>query len=93
MTSKASAKIYLTHQDRGQMQIYVNYYTRKQMRPGDNPPIGLLLCTTKSDTLARITLAEDNRQIYAAKYMDYMPTEEELRRELNLDDYEQLEDR
>lgn len=75
------------------MQIYVNYYTRTQMRPGDNPPIGLLLCTTKSDTLARITLAEDNRQIYAAKYMDYMPTEEELRRELNLDDYEQLEDR
>ena len=82
----------LTHQDIGQMQMYVNYYTRTQMTPGDNPPIGLLLCATKSDTLVRMTLPEDNRQIYAAKYMDYMPTEEELRRELNLEDFEKLED-
>ena len=78
----------LTHQDIGQMQMYVNYYTRTQMTPGDNPPIGLLLCATKSDTLVRMTLPEDNRQIYAVKYMDYMPTAEELRRELNLGDYE-----
>ncbi len=81
----------LTHQDIGQMQMYVNYYTRTQMTPGDNPPIGLLLCATKSDTLVRMTLPEDNRQIYAAKYMDYLPTEEELRRELKLDDFERLE--
>lgn len=81
----------LTHQDIGQMQMYVNYYTRTQMTPGDNPPIGLLLCATKSDTLVRMTLPEDNRQIYAAKYMDYMPTAEELRRELNLDDFEKWE--
>ena len=81
----------LTHQDIGQMQMYVNYYTRTQMTPGDNPPIGLLLCATKSDTLVRMTLPEDNRQIYAAKYMDYMPTEEVLRRELNLEDFEKWE--
>ena len=79
----------LTHQDLGQMQMYVNYYTREQMNEGDNPPIGLLLCATKSDTLVRMTLPEDNRQIYAAKYLPYMPTEEELRRELNLNDFEQ----
>ena len=81
----------LTHQDIGQMQMYVNYYTRTQMTPGDNAPIGLLLCATKSDTLVRMTLPEDNRQIYAAKYMDYMPTEEELRRELRLDGFEKWE--
>lgn len=68
----------------------MNYYTRTQMTPGDNPPIGLLLCATKSDTLVRMTLPEDNRQICAAKYMDYMPTEEELRRELNLGAFEKL---
>ena len=82
----------LTHQDIGQMQMYVNYYTRELMNEGDNPPIGLLLCATKSDTLVRLTLPEDNKQIYAAKYLDYMPTEEELKRELNLDDFEKLED-
>lgn len=81
----------LTHQDIGQMQMYVNYYTRKLMNEGDNPPIGLLLCAQKSDTLIEMTLPEDNDQIYAAKYMDYMPTKEELRRELNLDEFEQLE--
>ena len=81
----------LTHQDIGQMQMYVNYYTRTQMTPGDNPPIGLLLCATKSDTLVRMTLPEDNRQIYAAKYMDYMPTEEELRRELNLEEFYKID--
>ncbi len=78
----------LTHQDIGQMQMYVNYYTRELMNEGDNPPIGILLCADKSDTLVRYTLPEDNTQIYAAKYLAYLPSEEELRRELNLDDFE-----
>lgn len=82
----------LTHQDIGQMQMYVNYCTRYQMNEGDNPPVGLLLCAQKSDTLVQLTLPEDNRQIYAAKYMPYMPTVEELRRELNLAEFEKLED-
>lgn len=82
----------LTHQDIGQMQMYVNYYTRKMMNEGDNPPIGLLLCAKKSDTLVQLTLPEDNRQIFAAKYMDYMPTEEELKRELNIDDFIKLDE-
>ncbi len=83
----------LTHQDIGQMQMYVNYYTREMMNEGDNPPIGILLCADKSDTLVRYTLPENNTQIYAAKYMAYMPTEEELKRELKLDEFEKLEDK
>lgn len=82
----------LTHQDIGQMQMYVNYFTRYQMNEGDNPPVGLLLCAQKSDTLVQLTLPEDNRQIYAAKYMPYLPTEEELKRELNLEEFQKLED-
>lgn len=80
----------LTHQDIGQMQMYVNYYTREQMNEGDNPPIGILLCADKSDMLVRYTLPEGNTQIYASKYMAYMPSEEELKRELNLDDFQKL---
>lgn len=82
----------LTHQDIGQMQMYVNYFTRKMMNEGDNPSIGILLCADKSDTLVRFTLPEDNNQIYAAKYMAYMPTVEELKRELNFGDFEKLEE-
>lgn len=81
----------LTHQDIGQMQMYVNYYTRELMNEGDNPPIGILLCAEKSDTLIKYTLPEDNKQIYAAKYMPYLPTVEELKRELRLDDFTKLE--
>ena len=72
----------LTHQDIGQMQMYVNYYTREKMEEGDNPPIGIILCADKSDVLVKYTLPEDNKQIYAAKYMLYIPTEEELKEEL-----------
>ncbi len=57
----------------------------------DNPPIGILLCADKSDTLVRYTLPEGNAQIYAAKYMPYMPTEEELKRELDRRAFEKLE--
>ncbi len=81
----------LTYQDIGQMQMYVNYYTRELMTEGDNPPIGILLCADKSDTLVRYTLPEDNTQIYASKYMPYMPTEDELKRELKLDDFEKFD--
>lgn len=82
----------LTHQDIGQMQMYVNYYTRDLMNEGDNPPIGILLCAEKSDTLVKYTLPENNTQIYAAKYMPYLPTEEELKRELKLDEFHKLDE-
>lgn len=72
----------LTHQDMGQMQMYVNYYTREMMNDGDNVPIGIVLCADKSDTLVRYTLPEGNNQIFASRYKLYLPTEEELAAEL-----------
>jgi len=72
----------LTHQDMGQMQMYVNYYTRELMEEGDNKPIGIILCADKSDTVVRYTLSEDNTQIFTSKYKTYIPSEEELRREI-----------
>jgi len=84
----------LTHQDLDHMQMYTNYYTRELMNEGDNPPIGLVLCADKSDSVVRYTLPEDNTQIFASKYKLYLPTEEELRKEINLDniDLKQLND-
>ncbi len=77
----------LTHQDLGQMQMYVNYYTRELMNEGDNPPIGIVLCADKSDAIVKYTLSENDTQIFASKYMTYIPSEEEFKRELRLDDY------
>ena len=73
----------LTHQDIGQMQMYVNYYTRELMNEGDNPPIGIILCADKSENVVKYTFPEGgNPQIFTSKYMLYLPTEEELVREL-----------
>lgn len=69
----------LTHQDIGQMQMYVNYYTRELMNQGDNPPVGIILCADKNDAVVKYTLPEDEKQIFAAKYMTYLPTQNELR--------------
>lgn len=77
----------LTHQDLGQMQMYVNYYTRELMNEDDNPPIGIVLCADKSDQVVRYTLPESNKQVYASKYKLYLPTEDELKKELELDKY------
>lgn len=82
----------LTHQDIGQMQMYVNYYTRELMNEGDTPPIGIVLCAEKNDAVVRYTLPEDNNQVFASKYFTYLPTEEELKRELRLDEFQKLED-
>lgn len=73
----------LTHQDLGQMQMYVNYYTRELMNEGDNPPVGIVLCADKSDSVVEYTLPQDNDQVFAAKYLPYLPSKEELARELS----------
>ena len=52
------------------------------MEPGDNPPIGIILCADKSDALVKYTLPLDNKQVYASKYLLYLPKEEELREEM-----------
>ena len=72
----------LKHQDIGQMQMYVNYFTRELMNDGDNLPIGIILCADKSDSVVKYTLPEDNNQIFASKYKLYMPSEEELIQEI-----------
>lgn len=80
----------LTHQDLGQMQMYVHYYERELMNEGDNPPIGIILCADKSESVVRYTLPENETQIFASKYKLYLPSEEELLRELN-HEYQALE--
>ena len=72
----------LTHQDLGQMQMYVNYYQREITAPDENPPLGIVLCTDKSEAVVRYTLPEDNRQIFASRYKLFLPTETELAAEL-----------
>jgi predicted nuclease of restriction endonuclease-like (RecB) superfamily len=72
----------LTHQDLGQMQMYVNYYQREITASDENPPIGIVLCADKNDAVVRYTLPEDNQQIFASRYKLYLPTEKELIDEL-----------
>lgn len=72
----------LTHADLGQMQMYVNYYERELMNPGDNPPIGIVLCTDKGSDLVRYTLPLNEKRIFAAKYKFVLPTEEQLLAEI-----------
>lgn len=78
----------LTHQDLGQMQMYVNYYTRELMNEFDNPPIGIVLCADKSESVVKYTLPEGNNQIFVSKYMTCLPTEEELLNEIKFKDLE-----
>lgn len=72
----------LTHQDLGQMQMYVNYFDRRQREKHEAPTVGIVLCSDKNDAMVKITLPEDNQQIHASRYQLYLPTEDELREEL-----------
>jgi len=73
----------LTHQDVGQMDSYVRMFDDKYLTEGDNPTIGLILCAQKNETIARYSVLKESKQLFASKYMLYLPTEEELRRELD----------
>ena len=72
----------LTHQDLGQLQMYVNYYDRVEKTPDENPTIGILLCTSKNDTVVKMSLPEDNTSILASQYQLYLPTQEQLTKEI-----------
>lgn len=72
----------LTHQDIGQLDMYVRMYDDLIKGADDAPTIGVLLCTDTDNTIARYSVLHDNNQLFAAKYMTYMPTEEELRNEI-----------
>ena len=68
----------LTHQDLGQLQMYVHYYDRFEKQDFENPTIGILLCTDKNDAVVKITLPENNHTIIASQYQLYLPTEQQL---------------
>ncbi|GAA3899092.1 hypothetical protein GCM10022228_07000 [Halomonas cibimaris] len=72
----------LTHQDVGQMDSYVRIYDQHRKGDDDNPTIGLILCSQKSEAVVKYSVLTDNLQMFAAKYLPHLPTEEELRREL-----------
>lgn len=68
----------LTHQDLGQLQMYVNYYDRVEKTAEENKTIGILLCRNKNDSLVKMTLPEDNKTILAAEYKLRLPSGEQL---------------
>ena len=73
----------LTHQDLGQLQLYVNYFDRERLTPGDQPTLGLILCTDKNDAVVKYTLGPDQEQrIFASRYQLHLPTVAQLRAEL-----------
>jgi predicted nuclease of restriction endonuclease-like (RecB) superfamily len=73
----------LTHQDLGQMQMYVNYYDRFVKDDTENATIGIILCKDKEDAVVEITLPKDNHQIFATQYSFYLPSKEALQRLIN----------
>ncbi|MBI4777808.1 DUF1016 domain-containing protein [Candidatus Desantisbacteria bacterium] len=75
----------LTHQDLGQLQMYVNYYDRTEKLPKENPTIGILLCADKNNTAVKFALPEDNKTILTSQYQLYLPTEKQLISEVKKD--------
>ena len=75
----------ITHEDIGQLQMYVNYYDRNEKAPDENPTIGILLCADKNDLLVKYTLPENNNTILASKYQLYLPTEKQLAEQLRIE--------
>ena len=73
----------ITHQDVGQMDMYVRIYDERMRGTDDNPTIGIVLCSETDEDIARYSVLHDSNRLFASKYMLYMPTEEELRAEIN----------
>jgi predicted nuclease of restriction endonuclease-like (RecB) superfamily len=72
----------LTHQDVGQMDMYVRIFEEQMRQENDNPTIGLILCAEKNNAVAKYSLLKDNKQIFASKYKTYLPTEKQLKQEI-----------
>lgn len=72
----------VSHQDVGQMDMYVRMYDERVRGEGDNPTIGILLCSDTDNDIARYSVLHDNDKLFASKYMLYMPSEKELREEI-----------
>ena len=72
----------ITHQDIGQLDMYVRMYDKLKRKDSDNPTIGILLCTETDQTIAQYSVLNENKHLFASKYMEYLPTEEELSKEI-----------
>jgi predicted nuclease of restriction endonuclease-like (RecB) superfamily len=72
----------LSYQDIGQIDFYVRYFEDNIKLPGDNPTIGIVLCSEKNDTMVKYSVLAENDRLFASKYMLYLPTEDELKKEL-----------
>ena len=74
----------VTHQDVGQMDMYVRMYDELKRTDGDNPTLGVILCTDTDEDIARYSVLHDNDHLFAAKYKLYLPNEDDLRKEIDL---------
>ena len=72
----------ITHQDVGQMDMYIRMYDELKRSEGNNPTIGIVLCSETDEDIARYSILHGNEQLFASKYKLYLPTEEELREEI-----------
>jgi len=72
----------ITHQDVGQMDMYVRMYDQLKKSEDDNPTIGIVLCSETDEDIAKYSVLKGNEQLFATKYKLYLPTEEELRAEI-----------
>lgn len=72
----------LTHQDIGQMDLYVRYFEEEIKQSSDNPTIGIILCSQKNEAIVKYSILKENKRLFASKYRLYLPTEAELKKEL-----------
>lgn len=82
----------ITHEDIGQLQMYVNYYDRNEKLPEEHPTIGILLCAAKNNTLVKYSLPKNNNTIMASKYELYLPSEKQLTEQLKIE-FKEIESR
>ena len=75
----------LTHQDVGQMDMYVRMYDDMEKEKNDNPTIGIILCADKDNTVVKYSVLNDNENLFLSKYQLYLPSEEELKAEIERD--------
>lgn len=73
---------YYNSQDVGQMDMYVRMYDELKCRDGDNPTLGIVLCSETSNDIARFSVLNDNERLFMSKYISYLPSKEELKREI-----------
>lgn len=80
----------ITHQDVGQMDMYVRMYDGLKRVDGDNPTLGIVLCSETDEDIARYSILHDNDRLFASRYRMYLPSEEELRREIEVQKQEYM---